>query len=220
MDFTKSGGVAWILGSGMMLVTMSLHPTGHDLATREVLAHGAFLARSTHALALLSLPLHFLGALALTRHLGGASSLIGSIVFGQGLVAVMLAAIASGFIAPELFAARLANEGPASDGFGLLLHYNFRLNQACAQVHVCAASIAIGIWSARILRGGKMARAIGLGGLLLALVPPLALLTGHLRLDVHGFGAVVLGQAVWMIAVGASLYRVARLLPTHPRRDG
>jgi hypothetical protein len=32
--------------------------------------------------------------------------------------------------------------------------------------------------------------------------------SGHLRLDVHGFGLVVLGQAVWFITVGTLLWRL------------
>lgn len=31
---------------------------------------------------------------------------------------------------------------------------------------------------------------------------------GHLRLDVHGFGAVVLVQGIWFLTVGALLARV------------
>ena len=33
--------------------------------------------------------------------------------------------------------------------------------------------------------------------------------SGHLTLDIHGFGAVVLGQGVWMAWVAAQLWRAA-----------
>jgi hypothetical protein len=36
----------------------------------------------------------------------------------------------------------------------------------------------------------------------------IALLSGHLRLNVHGFGLVVLGQAIWFVTVGVLLCRV------------
>jgi hypothetical protein len=35
----------------------------------------------------------------------------------------------------------------------------------------------------------------------------LAVVIGHLRLDVHGFGAVVIAQGIWMITVGVLLAR-------------
>lgn len=209
MNHQQSGGAAWIAGSVLMLVTMSLHPSGHDLASVATFGHGAFLARATHGLALLSLPLSFLGALALMRRLGTPASTLGLIFFGHALAAVMLAAIASGLVAPELFAARLASEGPTSDGFGLLLHYNGELNQACAKVYVLGSALALFLWSLAILRTRAFAAALGWSGVLLALASVLALLSGHLRLDVHGFGAVVLGQAAWMISAGVGLWRRA-----------
>ncbi|MEQ1894844.1 MAG: hypothetical protein ABL998_20065 [Planctomycetota bacterium] len=209
MNQQQSGGAAWIAGSVLMLVTMSLHPTGHDLATPENFERGAFLARATHGLALLSLPLSFHGALALARRLGTAAGWFGLVVFGQALVAVMLAAIASGLIAPELFAARLSSAGATRDGFGLLLHYNGELNQACAKVYVLGSALALALWSLAILRTRAFAAALGFGGLFLALASTVALLSGHLRLDVHGFGALVLAQAAWMIAAGVGLWRRA-----------
>jgi hypothetical protein len=207
MNHQQSGGAAWIAGSALMLVTMSLHPTGHDLASAETFAHGAFLARFTHGMALLSLPLSFCGALALARRLGTPASTLGAAFFGFALAAVMLAAIASGLVAPELFAARLASEGATRDGFGLLLHYNFELNQACARVYVLGSALALALWSLAILRTRAFVAVLGWGGLLLALASVLGLLSGHLQLDVHGFGALVLGQSTWMIAAGVGLWR-------------
>lgn len=216
MEHQKSGGAAWIAGSVLMLVTMSLHPSGHDLAAAETFSRGAFLARFTHGLALASLPLSFCGALALARRLGTAAGWFGLVVFAQALVAVMLAAIASGILAPELFAARLASEGARRDGFGLLLHYNGQLNQACATVYVLGSALALLAWSLAILRTRALAAALGWGGVLLAATSSLALLAGHLRLDVHGFGAVVLGQATWMVAAGVGLLRRAGAGPSGP----
>lgn len=52
---------------------------------------------------------------------------------------------------------------------------------------------------------GALARGIGIYGLFLSPVIILALLSGHLHLDVHGFGMVVLGQSIWLIVCGALL---------------
>ena len=35
-------------------------------------------------------------------------------------------------------------------------------------------------------------------------------LSGHLRLNVHGFGLIVLAQAVWFVVAGALLGRVKK----------
>ena len=55
------------------------------------------------------------------------------------------------------------------------------------------------------MKTGALARGIGVYGLFLSPVIILALLSGHLHLDVHGFGMVVLGQSIWFIVCGALL---------------
>ena len=42
----------------------------------------------------------------------------------------------------------------------------------------------------------------------MASVAVLAVGSGHLRLDVHGFGLIVLAQALWFIVVGVLLLRL------------
>lgn len=48
-------------------------------------------------------------------------------------------------------------------------------------------------------------RGSGVFGCVVAGLALLALLSGHLRLDVHGFGAVVLAQAAWLVLIGLEL---------------
>jgi hypothetical protein len=88
-----------------------------------------------------------------------------------------------------------------------VLYYNGASNQAYAKVLVAASSVAIGIWSMEIVRTRLMRRAAGILGCIVAAVTLLILFSGHLTLDVHGFGAVVLGQAIWLIMVGLELRR-------------
>lgn len=42
---------------------------------------------------------------------------------------------------------------------------------------------------------------------MLAAAIVLGVLAGHLRLDVHGFGLIVLAQGVWLIGTGVLLWR-------------
>jgi hypothetical protein len=65
--------------------------------------------------------------------------------------------------------------------------------------------VAIGLWSVEILRTRRLRRGTGILGCVVAALTLVVLLSGRLRLDVHGFGAVVLAQAVWLVTVGMEL---------------
>jgi len=59
-------------------------------------------------------------------------------------------------------------------------------------------------------RACRPAPGVGIYGLLLGPVIILAVLSGHLRLGVHGIGLVVLGQAVWFVVAGVRLWRLGK----------
>ena len=50
------------------------------------------------------------------------------------------------------------------------------------------------------------------GGLALSVV--VSLLSGHLRLDIHGFGAVMLLNGIWYISTGILLWKTIGEGPT------
>ena len=77
-----------------LLATMALHPTGHD-----VLRSGGGKAAVSHSIALISVPLALYGFLILTRRLGGLA-LLAFITWAAGAMAVINAAVLSGFVAP------------------------------------------------------------------------------------------------------------------------
>src|SRR5262245_14593014 len=88
----RRGGIALILSSLLMIVTMSLHPTGHQLFEPGRFEHVALLGAIAHAFAVASIPFAFLGGLALTRRLDdpGRLSLTALVTFGFALVAVLI----------------------------------------------------------------------------------------------------------------------------------
>ncbi len=88
----------------------------------------------------------------------------------------------------------------------MVSRYNFYVNQGYAQVFVAASSVAILLWSIAILRKRDLSWGLGIYGCVLGTVTLLALFSGHLRLDTHGFGAVAVGQAIWFIVAGALLW--------------
>ena len=108
---------------------------------------------------------------------------------------------------PRFFAAAMAASGDERLAAAAVLHYNGSVNQAFARVLVAASSVAIGLWSLEIVRTRLLRRGSGVLGGVIAVVTLGVLLSGRLRLDVHGFGAVVLAQAVWLVLVGVELTR-------------
>jgi hypothetical protein len=211
MKDNRMGGIALVAGSVAGIITMALHPTGHDLMAPGRFAHTALLGAAVHALAIASLPVSFLGAWALTRRLDAPDRLAGAalVVYGFGLAAALAAASVSGFVAPPLVRALGDASSPESDTWRIVFHYNGLLNQAFAQVYAVASSMAIVLWSASMVKRRALAPGAGIYGLVAGSAVALLVLAGHLRLDVHGMGLVVVAQAIWFLVVGVRLYRLA-----------
>jgi hypothetical protein len=208
MTDDRMSGMALITGMAGSIITMALHPTGHDLSAPEHSATMMQLNVAVHSLALVCVPILFLGAIGLTRRLASTNrlALAALVMFGFAEVAVMIAASVSGLVAPGLFHHMAAEPGMA-DTWRAVLTLSGHLNQAFAQVYVVASSAAIVLWSTAILRARTFSRTLGLYGCILGPLTVLAVLSGHVRLNVHGFGAVILGQALWLITAGVLLCR-------------
>jgi hypothetical protein len=200
--------MALIAGSCGMILTMAVHPSGHiaaaqlpDMIRKLILVHG---------FALSCVPVLFLGALGLSRRLETPNRLgvTGLVVYAFALIAVMNAAVADGLVTPSVLERIVASTGAQSaiDTWTLFSRYTFILNQAFAQVYVAAASVAVMVWSAAVWRSRRLALGLAIYGFILGVVTLAALFSGHLRLDVHGFGAVMLGQAIWFVVAGSGLW--------------
>jgi hypothetical protein len=203
-------GLALIVGSVGMIITMSLHPTGRfDPGQVEPMLHKLI---AVHALALACVPILFVGAWGMSHKMASPDrmAMAALAVYTFALLAVMNAAVADGLVTPGVIRQIVAagSTPGAGDGWRTVLRYNFFVNQGFAQVFVVASSFAIGLWSIAILRSGVMARGLGIYGCLLGLATLVAMFSGRLHLDAHGFGMIIFGQAVWYIAAGASLLRM------------
>jgi hypothetical protein len=188
---------------------MGLHPTGPDVIADAAGGGRNTLVTGVHALALAAQPLMLLGTLGLTLRLAAQRELAASAYacYALATFAIVIAAVASGFIAPSVLSHYAGATGPARDAMAGAFHYTGIINRAFARVSVGFVALAILLWSAAMLRGGELARGVALYGLALGTVLLVALLAGRLSLDVHGFGAVVLGQAIWMTWTGVLLRR-------------
>lgn len=200
-----ASGSLLIAGAGAGVVVMLMHPTAHGLMSSE----GAHLSRVNaliHGLALVAMPMNFLGLMGLWRRLRPSDvATAGLVSYGWGCVAVMGAAVASGFVAPGVIEHIVAKEGSKiPDAFFL---YTGLWNQAFAKVNVVASSLAILLFSVSILRTGRLARAAGVTGAIIGSLILLLFFAGHIGVDIHGFGVVTFAQSAWLVWIGVSLLR-------------
>ncbi len=203
-EFTS--GTLMITGSLLSVLVLSLHPTGRDLLDGPSFPAQAHLNSGVHALALVAIPALFLGMLGLARRLGSSDLTAAALVaYGFGGVAVLSAAVASGFVATDVFERVLENQGDPQSVYHILAWYTFRINQAFAQVSLVASCVSILCWSIAIVLGRKMTTAAGVVGALVGAAVLALFLAGHLRLDVHGFGIAIFAQSAWFVWVGVLL---------------
>jgi hypothetical protein len=221
MKDNRLGGIALILGAVSGMITMSLHPVaGAHPITPAQFEKIAMLMVGVHVLAIAGVPFSFLGALALTRRLDspGRMALVGLVIYSLGLVAVMIAPAMSGLVGTEVIRHMIAR-GAGSEQWRTLMEYNFLINQAFAKIFVVASCSAVALWSLTIVKSRTLPIAIGIYGLLLGPVIVIAVISGGLSLDVHGFGLVIFGQAIWFIVVGVRLLRSKETLSRVPAAE-
>jgi hypothetical protein len=208
MTDNRKSGLALIAGSLGMIVTMAVHPHGAVAAAQvESMARNLTIV---HSLALASLMVLFLGALGLSQRLKSADRFdkIGLVLFAFASIAVMNAAVMDGLVAPNVMR-RIVEAGAgagAGESWRVAFRYNFEVNQGFARLCAITSSIAIIFWSLSIWRNRTLARGLAIYGCVIGVASVIAVTAG-LGMDVHGFGAVVLGQAIWFVTAGVLLQR-------------
>jgi hypothetical protein len=198
----------WILLIAALLevAAMMHHPsvqTPDPLeAAREVVAL-SLPAAMVHGLLITLMLLISYGCAVFVSRRGLARPLIGigSIFYGAGVVAMIGAALVSGFVLSDL--ARLLPHATAADRPDLesLFILCRVLNQTCANFGVMAMSAGIACWSLDLLGTTGTRRVVGAWGCLVGIVPALALPLKWIHLDVHGMAQVVALHASWYVAV-------------------
>jgi hypothetical protein len=213
---------ALVVGTIGLFVTMGLHPTGAEALANAERGGLNLLARGVHALAIAMMPLLLVGFLGVTRRLQARPGLSACAFasWGLALVSVMLAAIMSGLVAPAL-ADRIAESAASQrDDLLRLLRYTGTLNQAFAAVYVALGGAAMVAWSLALRAERGAPRLLPWLGVVAGAVAAVGTLGGWLALDVRGFGAVVLGQGVWMLGVAWWLGREGPDVATGERAEG
>src|SRR5206468_1187565 len=138
------------------------------------------------------------GFSGLASRLGPGSLLVraGLVAYVLGASAGVAAALVNGFVVPGLAARYQDRPADQLESLRPLLALCHEVNQTCSRVDVLAASAAIVLWSVRLgRRPGRSLPLAVLGGVAGG-VPAVALLSGNVPMDVHGFGGFVLAQTV------------------------
>lgn len=206
MPRDRAGGYSIIAGVLAGFVTMAVHPTGRALLGD--FERVAPINRFAHALAIAGTIATFYGLVRLTRAFENQRSLTDAalVVYGFGAIAVMFAAIASGFIGTSLAEQILLAGGDARTAYEPVQDLGWALNQACTRVFVVTASIGIGFWSLAMLREPRFGRGLGLTGLVVGAAAIVATLVG-MPMDIHGFGAIVLGHGIWLTGTASRMIK-------------
>jgi len=202
-------GTMLIAGALLGVVVMALHPTGQTLA--EDFARQARAGRMVHGIAIASIPIVFLGLLGLWQRLGGTRlATAGLVAYAWAGVAVLSAAVMSGFVSTSLIARVMQADDEAAKGlYHGLAETSFLMNQGYAKVFFVASCAALLLFSAAILVTRRLAAAAGAAGAAIAALLLLLYGAGHLTMDVHGFGAMTIAQSLWFMGIGALLFRDA-----------
>ncbi len=208
MTTNQKASLAIVAGTLCGFVTMTLHPTGHDIVQNLAGGGKGSLNVVVHSLALLGQALLLIGTLALTLSFRKerSTAVAAYILFAWASVAIMIAATASGFISGAMLSAAASEQGAARDFARAALHYTGVWNQSFTKLFVSFSSLAIIVWSVAMLREAVLSRSLAIYGLISGLVALALTLSGTLRFNIHGFGAVVLAQGIWLIWM-ASLLR-------------
>jgi hypothetical protein len=208
----RSAGVALALGSVLSVLMMAHHPTAHGHNPPEFVAevtehaavnefvHGALIA-------LMGVLIYGFSGLALRLGMHTFWARGGLIAYLMGATAGIAAALFNGFTIPE-YVARYQNR-PAEELATMMqmLSLGGEASHVCARVWIVGLSIAVALWSVPLVHRPGLSCAAGVFGCVVGALPVLGLLTGHLRLHVHGALAFVLGQAVWTLIVAVQLIR-------------
>ena len=207
MTDDRKSGIALIAGSLGGILTMAIHPSGAASLTADQVAHLAVVSAAAHSLAMVSFLLLFLGACGLVRRIAAADRIAFAalVTYGFACVAVLIATAVSGFIVPEIMRHMVRDVPAAAQQWTIMINGMFQINQAFSRIFSVAASLAIFLWSLSAPRNGGLGRGVALYGSVITPLIIIGIVTGHLRLNVHGMAVIVLGHSIWFVIAGGQL---------------
>ncbi|RDZ28155.1 hypothetical protein [Lysobacter silvisoli] len=217
---TRLPAFVLIAAGALSALTMAFHPAaeGTDAQARlHSLAAISSLSLHVHLAMIGFVVAQWLSLAYLTR-LWPASGWVwlAARLYAIGAGAMLGAALVSGFVTGAYLGRALPAVSSAQEALPpVLLAYS--ANQALAGFGTVFISLAILLWSARLIHGpGRLARLCGAYGIVAGALCVAAYAGGVLTLDVAGMTAVVGAHGVWFCLLGACALRRDRRTPaTH-----
>lgn len=202
----KQAGIALIIFTLLLVFTMVLHPAGGSV---EHLVRITNMIIITHAVAIFSLPFGWIGFWGLTKKIGTEhfGSVLGFAMMSLGLVAVMMAGATNGLVLPIFLQHYKGATPEIIESIRPVLRYSFAINTAFDYIYTGGFCIAILCWSITILRTKKLVMWIGWIGIALAIAAVIMFVVGVQAQSLQGFRIFVTGIVIWILLVGANLYK-------------
>jgi hypothetical protein len=207
-------GILLVVATLLEIAAMAHHPSVHtqDIAQAiEAILRLASLSAWVHGV-LIALMLGIFYVLAeFSRRRGIERPWVraGLIAYAIGVLSMIGAASMSGFVIGHVAAAAPHVADADLRTTAQLLNFCSVLNQTFANLGAILMSLGIVFWSVDLLRTRPLPRLLGLFGLLVGIVPAVALIFGGLHLNVIGMTQVVVLQALWNVGIGVLLVRGA-----------
>lgn len=208
----RSSAICLIVGTVLTVAFMAIHPTSHahdvagflvelgEIATFNAFVHGTLMATTCLVL---------IGLIGVAERIGTGLVLtrIGIVAACIGTIAGIGAATVNGFILSGVVAHRSGDDPAVVEKLKPILALLMETNGTLARIDVIAMSAAVALWSIALIHSRGTTRWLGAFGLVCAIAPAAALLAGRLPMNVHGFGAFILAQAVWWMSAAVLVLR-------------
>lgn len=207
----RAAGIILALCMGLAILAIAYHPSTTARAPAELMSQIVRLAslnRLVHGVFFVVLGGLTLGVSVFARRQGfnDMPILAGSISFALGIAAACGAVVLDGFLIPDIASRYLGSSMEQGKFAAEFLAVCALTIQILGKLSIVALSIAILLWSLRLIRAPGGLRAAGIAGLLSGVVALVLVATGT-RLTPHSLSAVIVLQAIWYVSIGALLIR-------------
>jgi hypothetical protein len=204
---TRAVGIALIVAAALEIPVMLHHPTARMPEVAQTIARlreTASVAAWVHGLLIGLMLVSFYGLTEFSVWRGIWRSPIRAalIAYAFGVVAMIIATTVSGFVTAEVAARVPATTATDLSVAGGLFILCGMLSRAAANLATVLMSAAIVTWSVDLFRRPWFERVLGVVGAVIGAWTVVELVTGTLRLDVHGMLLVVVLQSMWAAGVG------------------
>lgn len=204
-------GLVLIVAAAATVAGILHHPTGHGATGEELaasLVQAGPMLRLVHGAMIALLLAMSYGVTAHARRLGLDRDLVllGLITFIAGILVMMPAPLLDGFVIPD-FAARAERSADVMAAFPAVSLFAMDMLLAFAKASSVLISFGIALLSLAMMRDRGAMRWFGLAGAIIVLPGAIAILMGHLQLNLHGMTVITLGWCLWFAGLGVLMLR-------------